>query len=80
MSAANFRDHRVFPCKVLAVPLDPFEFPKSLLTKTTITAAYAAQAANISDLFAFVSSPTHSANATVYAVMRPSFAFSLVTK
>ena len=45
-----------------------------------MTAAYAALAANISDLLALVNSPTHNANAMVYAAMRPSFALSLVTK
>jgi hypothetical protein len=67
-------------CEVQHVTPDPVEFPKPLLTKTTMTAAYAAQAPNISDLLAFVNSPTHKANAMVYAAMRPSFASSLVTK
>ena len=62
------------PREVLDEQVEAVELPKSLLTKTTMMAAYAAQALNISDLFAFVKSPTHKANAIVYAAMRPSFA------
>ena len=57
--------------EVLDEQVEAIELPKSLLTKTTMTAAYAAQGLNISDLF---KSPTHRTNAIVYAAMRPSFA------
>lgn len=45
-------------------------------TKTTSTAAYAAVAANISTLLAFVRTPTLAANKTVNIAMSPSCAVS----
>lgn len=43
------------------------------LTNTTSTAAYAAQAAKISGLLAFVNRNTHAANAVVYTTINLNF-------
>src|SRR2546423_11365933 len=60
ISAISLLPNQLVPrCEVLDEQVEAVELLKSLLTKTTMTAAYAAQALNISDLFALFKIATH---------------------
>lgn len=57
----------------------PPPLPRFLLTKTTRTAAEAAQAPKTSGHLAFVTRPTQTAKAVIYPAVRPSLFYSSVT-